>query len=105
MKYIFEIKIKSGHSLDEYVESWKAGSAVIQKYPGANGTRLYKKIGEPEKLLAIADWESKKLRDQAMKSLSESDSETQKIWKAHGEYGDITKIGEFDETGWEVISG
>ena len=65
--YIFEIKIKPGHTIKEYVSAWKNGSKIIQKKPGARGTRLYRKIGEPNVLLAIAEWKSKKSRDEAMK--------------------------------------
>ena len=103
MKYIFEIKIRNGHTVEEYVEAWRNGSVIIQKYSGARGTRLYRKINESDKLLAIADWESKTSRDSAMKALAESDAETQRVWKAHNEFGEFTKIGAFDETDWQVL--
>ena len=69
MIYVFEIKIKKGSKIDEYVSAWKTGSAIIQKMPGAHGTRLYSKIGDAKTLLAIAEWESKEARDKAMSKL------------------------------------
>ncbi len=103
MKYIFQVKIKDGHTIEDYSEVWKKGSAIIQKYPGAKGTRLFRKIGEPDILLAIAEWESKEARDNAMKSLRGANVETQNIWKAHNDYAEIIKIGEFEEAEWEVF--
>src|SRR3989344_8244664 len=103
MKYIFEIKIKLGSTVEEYVEAWKAGSAIIQKSPGARGTRLYRKIGEPDRLLGIADWESKEARDRAMEKLEETDPATREVLDKHETYGEITKLGAYDETKWSVI--
>lgn len=103
MKYIFEIKIKDGYTIEQYVEAWEKGSKIIQKYPGAKGTRLFRKIGEPSTLLAIADWESKEARDIAMDSLKHSDSNIQRVWQAHTDFADITRIGSFDDTNWEIL--
>ncbi len=103
MKYIFEIKIKPGHTVDEYVSAWKDGSAVIQKMLGARGTRLLIKIGESNTLLAIAEWESKEARDKAMSELDNADEKTRKIIHKHKEYGEFIKIGEYDETQWVVL--
>lgn len=103
MKYIFEIVIKPGHQVDEYVAAWKRGSAIIQKRPGARGTRLYRKIGEPNRLLAIAEWDSKEARDKAMTDLDNLDEETKNWVHKHEEFGEFIQIGAFDETGWEVL--
>lgn len=103
MKYVFEIKIKSGHTVDEYVAAWKHGSAIIQKMRGARGTRLYIKIGEPNTLLTIADWESKEARDKAMHELDNSNEETREIIHKHEKYGRFIKIGEYEETEWKVL--
>lgn len=59
MKFIFEVRVKPGYTVEEYAESWVRASEVIQQTPGARGTRLHRKIGEPDVLLAIACWESK----------------------------------------------
>lgn len=103
MKYLFEIKIKSGVTVEQYVEAWKKGSELIQKQSGAKGTRLYRKIGEPDRLLAIADWESKEARDVAMANLRESGEDIQKIWRDHNNFGELIKIGAFEEAEWEVL--
>lgn len=99
MKFIFKIKIKEGHTEQEYIDVWKRGSAVIQKMEGAQGTALHRKIGELGTLLAIATWESKEARDAAMKKLQEVDPETRRIIDAHKEYGetDSKMLGNFEE--------
>ena len=100
MKYIFEIKIKHGHSVEEYVKAWKKGSKIIQQFPGARGTRLYQKIGEPNVLIAIADWKSKEARDKAMvgiDNITRLDLDTNKVVHAHRKYGRLFPLGGFDE--------
>ena len=51
MKYIFEITIKPNSTQEEYIEAWQKSSSLIQKSPGASGTKLYGKIGEVNKLI------------------------------------------------------
>lgn len=102
MKFIFEIRIKPGHTETEYVEAWQRASALMQKQPGAQGARLHRKVGEPEMLLAIASWESIEARDLAMKNLKNADEETRKIVDKHWEVGEITVLGNFDEPDWIV---
>jgi hypothetical protein len=53
MKFVFEIRIKPGHTAEEYAAAWSRASAIIQRASGAQGTRLHRKIGEPNILLAI----------------------------------------------------
>ena len=101
MKYIFEIHVRPGQSVEEYVEAWKSGSAIIQKQPGAQGTRLFRKIGEPDVLLAIADWTSKQHRDDAMAALALADPETQDVLRRHEMFGKLRMIGEFTDTTWK----
>ena len=96
MKYIFEITIKPNSTQEEYIEAWQKSSSLIQKSPGASGTKLYGKIGEVNKLIAIAEWESKELRDQAMVEL-EANSDTKEIIRKHRDYAEINLIGEYDE--------
>ena len=103
MRYIFEVKIKQGHTAEEYSSAWKRGSQVIQKMPGARGTRLHRKIGDPNTLLAIAEWESKEAREKAMAELESGDEKTREIIHRHREFGEFVKIGEYDDAEWEVI--
>lgn len=97
MKFIFKVKIKKGHTEQEYVGAWKRGSTRIQKSEGAKGTVLYRNISEPGKLLAIATWQSKVARDAAMQQLDAAGSQTQEILHAHKTYGDTEIIGNFEE--------
>ena|SRR3989338_6077500 len=102
MKYIFLIKVKSRYSVNDYVTAWKQGSKIIQKMPGARGTRLYHKFGSPRTLLAIAEWDSKEARNKAMTKLKNSDEKIKEILHKHRKYARFIKIGEFDETNWKM---
>ncbi len=67
MKYIFEVHIKPGHTAEEYADAWVRASEIIQRAPGARGTKLHRKLDDPNVLIAIASWDSKAQRD-AMES-------------------------------------
>ena len=73
------------------------GKQDIQKEPGAQGTKLYRKIGEPGTFIAIATWESKEARDKAFAHLKTFDPQTKEITDKHKEFGDTTVLGFFDE--------
>jgi len=96
MKFLFTIKIKDGASEQDYINAWERGSAIIQSSEGAEGTVLYRKIGEPGTLLAIATWKSKEARDAAMERLAEAGLKTQKILDAHKEYGITNILGNYE---------
>ena len=100
MKYIFKIKIKKGRTVEEYIKAWRRGSNIIQKFPGARGTRLYRNLGSPNNLIAIADWESKKARDAALEGvegIKKLGPKDYKIVHAHRKYGKFIPIGAFEE--------
>lgn len=100
MKFIFEVRMKPGYTVDEYAEAWIRASEVIQQTPGALGTRLHRKIGEPDTLLAIASWESKAARDAKD---DRRDELVRGILEKHARNCEITIIGEFEEPEWEVL--
>ena len=56
MKFIFEVRMKPGYTLEEYADAWIRASEIIQRTPGAHGTYLHRKIGSIDTLLAIATW-------------------------------------------------
>ena len=100
MKFIFEVRMKPGYTVEEYAEGWVRASEIIQQTPGARGTYLHRKIGEPDTLLAIATWESKAHRD----AKDDRGSETVRaILEKHAKHCDITVIGEFEEPEWSVL--
>jgi heme-degrading monooxygenase HmoA len=99
MKFIFEVRIKPGHTAEQYAAAWVRVSEILQRAPGAQGTRLHRKIGDPYKLLAIASWESKTARD-AMEQ--RRDAAVQGILKEAAQHCDITLLGEFEEPEWVV---
>lgn len=99
MKYLFEVHIREGHTAEEYADAWVRASEIIQRAPGAQGTELRRKIGDPNTLIAIATWDSKASRD-AMES--QHNPEVAQIIRNAAPFCDIRPIGEFDEPEWVV---
>ena len=60
MHFIFEVYVKPGYTAEQYAEAWVRASKIIQQAPGAQGTRLHRKIGDRSVLLAIATWERRR---------------------------------------------
>ena len=102
MHYIFEVHIDpdADYTAEDYADAWVRASRHIQQAPGAQGTRLHRKIGDPNVLLAIATWASKGARD-AMES--HPPAEVARIIAEQAPYVRINFIGEFDAPAWEVI--
>lgn len=100
MHFIFEIHMKPGYPPERYAEAWVRASEMIQRAPGARGTRLHRKIGEPQVLLAIATWESKVDRD-AMEA--NPDQRVQEIIAQQAEFVEVRMIGEYEAPEWEVL--
>ena len=90
MKFIFEVRVKPGFTVEEYAQGWVEASEIIQQTPGARGTYLHRKIGHPDTVLAIAHWDSKAHRDAKDDSRSEkvkSDpGETRQGLRSHGDW-------------------
>jgi hypothetical protein len=102
MKYIFEVRIKAGHTAEQYAAAWLRVSEILQRAPGARGTRLHRKIGDPHRLLAIASWDSKVSRD-AMEQ--RRDPVVRSILDEAAQHCDIVLLGEFEEPEWVVEPG
>lgn len=100
MKFIFEVRVKDGHTAEEYADAWVRASKIIQQAPGARGTRLHRKLDDPNALIAIASWESKAHRD-AMEG--EHNPEVTAIIKSAAPFCEIRVIGEFEEPEWLVL--
>lgn len=101
MKYIFEVRIKDGHTAEQYADAWVKASSIIQRAPGALGTELHRKLDDPNVLIAIAHWESKAARD-AMES--EHNTEVAAIIRSAAPYCEIRPLGEFADPEWVVRS-
>jgi heme-degrading monooxygenase HmoA len=99
MHFIFEVHMQPGYDPEQYAQAWIEASEIIQQASGAQGTRLHRKIGEPNVLLAIATWESKQARD-AMES--QPSKQVQDIIAAQAEFVDVKVIGEYEAPEWEV---
>ncbi len=102
MHFVFEVRVRPGHTAEQYADAWVRASRLIQQSPGAQGTRLHRRIGSNDRLLAIATWASKQERD-AMETVR--DPEIQRIIEAQAEFVDINVIGEFEEAEWVVLPG
>lgn len=100
MKYIFEVRIKPGHSAEEYADAWVRASEIIQQAPGARGTELHQKIDDPNALIAIASWESKAHRDDMEE---EHNQKVQDIISKAAPICDIRPLGEFEDPKWVVM--
>lgn len=100
MHFIFEVHIKPGYSAEQYAQAWVRASRIIQRSPGARGTRLHRKIGDPNVLLAIATWESKAIRDHMEQAM---DERVRAIIDAEAAFVDVRVIGEFEAPEWEVL--
>lgn len=83
-RVIFEHHLKTGQE-EAFIKQWQAGSDIIQSYPGAKGTLLYRSIDKPSVLYAMADWESLEARENAMSSIAKRD-DADFILKAHEQY-------------------
>jgi heme-degrading monooxygenase HmoA len=102
MHFIFEVHLKPGYTAEQYADAWLRASEIIQRSPGAQGTRLHRKIGDPGVLLAIATWESKAVRD-AMEA--RQPEEVKAIIAEQAEFVEIRVVGEFEAPEWEVVPG
>jgi len=102
MHFIFEVHIKPGYSAEQYADAWLRASEIIQRAPGAQGTRLHRKIGDPNVLLAIATWESVDVRNAMEASQPEA---VRAIIASQAEFVDIHLVGEFEAPEWEVVPG
>lgn len=102
MIFVFEVRIGAGHSAEAYADAWVRASEIIQRAPGARGTRLHRKIGDPDTLLAIASWDSKAARD-AMES--RPSAEVERIIGEQAEFVEVRVIGEFEDPDWVVEPG
>ncbi len=99
MIFVFEVQVRPGHTAEAYAEAWVRASEIIQRAPGARGTRLHRRIGDDHSLLAIASWDSKAQRD-AMEA--NPSAEVQRIIAEQAEFVDVRVIGEFDDPDWIV---
>ena len=102
MIFVFEVHVQPGHTAEAYAEAWVRASEIIQRAPGARGTRLHRRIGDDRILLAIATWDSKAERD-AMEA--NPSAEVRRIIAEQAEFVDVRVIGEFEDPEWVVNPG
>lgn len=100
MHFIFEVTIAPGYAAEAYAEAWVRASRIIQRAPGARGTRLHRKVGSPDVLLAIATWESVAARENMASHVA---AEARRIIEEQAPFVDIRVIGQFEAPDWEVL--
>ena len=100
MHFIFEVHLRDGYRAEDYAATWERASKLIQRSPGARGTRLHRKIGDPSVLLAIATWESKEARDNMEAELAQ---EIADLLDSLSDFVDIRLVGEFEAPEWVVL--
>ena len=98
--FVFEVRIRPGYAAEEYAAAWVRASEIIQTAPGARGTRLHRKLGDPMALLAIASWDSKLERDAAD---ANRDPVVQRILDEQAQCVEIRVVGEYDDPEWVVL--
>lgn len=101
-RYVFRVDFDSDKNRQEFIKHWEEGSALIQNLPGSRGTRLHS-MKDSSSVMAIAEWDSKDLRDAAMEELHNGKSELSKTWLAmpkNEDFGTVTLLGEIDEIGF-----
>jgi hypothetical protein len=96
---VFEVHVRPGYTAEQYADAWVRTSDLIQQAPGARGTRLHRKIGDPRVLLAIATWATKVDRD-AMEA--RADERVSEIIAEQAEFVEVRIIGEFEDAEWVV---
>ncbi|MGB2247492.1 MAG: antibiotic biosynthesis monooxygenase family protein [Alcanivorax sediminis] len=100
MKFIFEVTMKPGFSVEEYAQGWVEASEIIQQSEGALGTYLHRKIGHPDTVLAIAHWQTKAHRDAKDDSRS---ARVKAILARHAQVVTVKVIGEYEDPEWQVM--
>jgi|SRR3989344_8862797 len=94
-RVIFEHHPKAGQE-SAFIKQWQKGSDIIQTYPGAGGTKLFRNPNKPGILYAMADWKSKELRDVAIEAIKDR-ADAQEVLHGHEVYLDSHEIiGEFE---------
>lgn len=101
MIYLFTIEVTDpGHRAEDYADAWVRASELIQRQPGARGTRLHRCSTDDRKLLAIATWDSKASRD-AMEA--DPPAGVEEIIASQVPHVRIERIGEFEDPDWVVL--
>ena len=95
-RIIFEQHPREGQEKD-FIEQWQKGSDIIQTYPGARGTKLFRSVSNPKILYAMAEWESKEARMAAVEAIKER-LDAEMVLHGHEAYkiNPTTIVGEFE---------
>lgn len=83
-RVIFEHIVKTGQE-QAFIDQWQDGSDVIQSYPGARGTLLFKSKDSDNTYYAMAEWESIEARQSAMSEIAKRE-DAEIIMHGHEQY-------------------
>ena len=98
--FIWKIKLKDESVRDAFIQNWHAATVVLQEYPGAAGTTVYKSIDEENTYVIIALWESKAARDFMEADTKTGKSDRAKRWREFSKndaFGEVTIVGRGEE--------
>ena len=87
---IFEWHLKVGEE-QAFCNEWKTGSDVIQTYPGARGTKLFRSVDKPGTFFAIAEWDSKEARDAAFGEIKKR-PDAHQVLRGHEKFVDYDEV-------------
>ena len=79
-RYNWKIELFEPENPLPFIDHWRAGSEIIQQYPGALGTHLHIVRDEPGSYFAVAEWESQAHRDGMMQDIEAGESELSQAW-------------------------
>ena len=89
-RVIFEHTPKKGQEA-QFIEAWQKGSAIMQTYPGALGSTLFRSEINTNVFLAITDWVSKTDRDNAVLEVEKLPNSAD-ILRGHEDFIEQVKI-------------
>lgn len=91
-RYIWKIKLYDNVTEDGFIKHWHDSSAILQEYPGAQGTLIHKARDEERTFFLVAQWESQALRDTMQAEIDAGETERAKRWRKFAKnetFGDI----------------
>ena len=81
----------------QFIAQWQWGSDIIQTYPGARGSKLFRMNGNPGRIYAMAEWDSKEARAAAVERIRRERTDADLVLRGHEKYLEShVTLGEFD---------
>jgi len=99
--FVFEIRLKPGHTIEQYRFDWQNGSDRIVQELGCKCTTLFRSLTDPNLLIAMPEWESIEARIDAMEKINNPDHPDYDLTHRHLEHADfVLSPGWLEEIGY-----